>query len=150
MSCLGPGNRAACLVALLAVAWPPLRAADKADDAEKTLRQQYRDALQEVVKAFGPPERGSDGLRRLEPWRRLFLAELELAAKPADHGGAPTRRLAGDIRERGFVRTCCGVLLVGDPMVKEHRPFAGLVVRRSCPAARVGDPVSAGTTVRLL
>ncbi len=89
MSCLWQRNRAAaCLLALLLVC-PPVRAADKPADMEKTLRQQYRDACQAVVKALLDQPKGPDrlapvGLAVLEPWRRLFLAELDPGAKPAD------------------------------------------------------------------
>jgi hypothetical protein len=86
MSCLGPGNRAAaCLIVLLALC-PPALSADKPDAVEQTLRQQRRDALQEVVKLRQKEiEAGRATAQDLvEPARRLFLAEQELAGKQAD------------------------------------------------------------------
>ncbi len=84
MSCLWQRNRAAACLLVLLVVCPPVLSADKSEDAEKTLRQQHRDALREVIKAR--PEEGEVNLRWdvLEDWRRLFLAEMELADKPAD------------------------------------------------------------------
>jgi hypothetical protein len=88
MSCLGPGSRlGVCLAAFLLGVWvPPLAAEDKPAVTEKTLQQQRLDVLREAVKARQKELEAGRATSQdlLEPSRRLFLAELEMAAKPAD------------------------------------------------------------------
>jgi hypothetical protein len=87
MSCPWPRNRAAAsLLAFLAVACPPVLSADKSDDAEKALRQQRLEVLQEAVKVRQKEIEAGRATAQvlLEPARRLFLADLEMAAKPAE------------------------------------------------------------------
>jgi hypothetical protein len=119
MLCSWPGNcTAVCLVALLAVACPPALSADKADEAEKTLRQQRRDALQEVVKArqqeVGAGRATVGNL--IEPARQLFLAELEMAAKPADRLALCEKfaQVVKECRERNEERHKAGRVSDGD------------------------------------
>ncbi len=86
MSCSWPENRAAAYLLAFLVACPPVLSADKSDDAEKALRQQRREVLQEAVKVRQEEIEAGRGTAQslVEPARRLFLVELELAAKPAD------------------------------------------------------------------
>ncbi len=75
-----------CLATVLAVFVLPLSAEDKPAEAERALRQQRVEVLREAVKVmrqhFEAGRATSQNL--LESSRRLFLAELEMATKPAD------------------------------------------------------------------
>jgi hypothetical protein len=88
MSRLGPERRlGACLAAFLLGVWvPPLAAEDKPAVNEKTLQQQRLEVLRDAVKARRQEYEAGRATPRdlLEPSRRLFLAELEMATKPAD------------------------------------------------------------------
>jgi outer membrane protein TolC len=102
----------ACLAALLAVVVSPLAADEKPADAEKALTQQRLDVLREAVKVrqkeFEAGRVTSQDL--LGPSRRLFLAELEIATKPADRLALCGKfaRLAKDALEQNEVRRKAG------------------------------------------